>query len=629
MTAFAGLLLAAITITAADRLAMADRLFNKGAYQDALKEYVALYKGDDSVRDDLLFRLAECYRAVGRTADARRIYTLLVKKHPNSKFVARSRLMAAIAVDAGRQKEELLLLDSDSVPNDIRAAALYYLGIANNDAEKLARSIRLDPKGKYAPYAKLRRASILATSGDQKEKRDAVQLLTDIAFGPESEFSEDALYLAAATSYSDKKYRDAGNLLHRYLKSYPDGKHKSDVIRICAWCDYLQNKYADTLALCQRLESDDTVYLAAAAHYALAENELALGKFREYLQKYPTGRYRNEAELPLARLEFNEAEKSDDRQKLVDAAQRAANLSTLPADHLRLAWAYEKNSRFEDAVREYAAIAAANPGTREAAEAMYLKAMVDLREGRWNAADLALKEALDGKLEQRRVAEARYWRGIASVKLEHEEEGVRLLREALEAGLSLDMTREAKLIIADFEYNAGNVETAKAAYRELVANGAAARMSAKKAFMVGKLISSRECAKALIDSETPEWRQAGYALLGQIEEADSNFRSAMDAYRRAVDELVETDELPKTMLRLGVLETDNGDFDSAHKTLVKAVDLNKDDVLARAEAYLNLAKVAAGKHNREEASGYATVVATLFDKTPFAAEAERILEENR
>ena len=33
-----------------------------------------------------------------------------------------------------------------------------------------------------------------------------------------------------------------------------------------------------------------------------------------------------------------------------------------------------------------------------------------------------------------------------------------------------------------------------------------------------------------------------------------------------------------------------------------------------------------GKGDKETAVGYATVVATLFDRTPFAAEAQRMLE---
>lgn len=630
MSVVSAIFLAAMAITPADRLAMADRRFNQRDYATAFKEYQALYRSGEQVNDGLLFRLAECRRAQDNQTDARRYYQVLLKKYPNSKHASQARLMSALAVAGETRRTELLLLDSDSSPADIRAAALYYLALDDNDPEKLQRAIKLDPNGKYAPHAKLRRASILASSGNAKEKRDAVELLTGIAFGHDEDsrkFAEDALYLAAATSYSDKKYRDAGNLLHRYLRSYPGGKYEKDVVKICAWCDYMQGKYTDTLALCVQEESDDTAYLTGASHYALGENELALKDFRGYLQKYPAGRYRNEAELPLARLEFGEAEKAGDMAKMVDAAQRGAKLGGIASDCLRLAWAYERAGRVDDAMREYIAVADRFPGTKEASEAMYLKAMIDLRERRWNAADLALKEALGNKLEPRRIPEAKYWRGIASVQLEHVEEGVALLKEAIEGGISLDMTREAKLIIADHDYNSGRIEEAKARYRELVASGAAERMNAKKALMVGKLIDSKECAKALADSESPEWRQAGWALLGHIEEAEKNYQAAIDAYRRADAELVETDELPAAVLRLGVLEVGNGEFDCAEKTLVKAVDLNKEDVLARAEAYLGLAKVAAGKGDKETAVGYATVVATLFDRTPFAAEAQRMLEE--
>lgn len=628
MSIFTAIVVAAMAITPSDRMAMADRRFNQGDYETALKEYTALRRGGMKT-DELLYRTAECYRALGQRASSRTVYQAMIRSFPASPHIPHARLMSALAVEGKARREELLLLDSDSTPANIRAAALYYLAIEDGDAVKFQRSLELDPNGKYAPHARMRRASILAVSGSDKEKEVAVQLLTDIAFGADSrlaEFAEDAYYLAAATSYSSKSYKSAGNMIHRYLQNYPDGKYKADLVKVGAWCDYLQGKYADALVLCGRQECDDTAYLMGACHYALGEKELALADFRSYLKKYPSGRYINEAELPLARLECLEAEKSGDMQTFVAAALRAAKLGSLPSDSLRLAWAYEKAGRTDDALKEYVGVADRFPGTREASEAMYLKAMIDLRARRWSAADLALKEALGNKLDERRIPEAKYWRGIASVQLEHAEEGVALLKEALASGLSLDMTREARLIIADFDYNAGRIEEAKAAYRELVANGAADRMSAKKTLTVGKLIDSKECARALTDSEAPEWRQAGWALLGRIEESGKNYQAAIEAYRKAVEELVETEELPPVMLRLGVLETGNGEFDRAEKTLVKAVDLNKEDALARAEAYLNLAKVALGKNDRESAEGYATVVATLFDKTPFAEEARKMLE---
>ena len=104
MSLLCTLLLAAISITAGDRLAMADRLFNKGAYEDALKEYKVIYRNDGSDKDDLLYRLAECYRALGSGVESRRIYLLLVKNFPASKYAHRSRLMAALAVEGPARK---------------------------------------------------------------------------------------------------------------------------------------------------------------------------------------------------------------------------------------------------------------------------------------------------------------------------------------------------------------------------------------------------------------------------------------------------------------------------------------------------------------------------------------------
>ena len=65
---------AALAVAPADRLALADRLFNRGAYADARAEYAAL-KGESSLAaDDLLYRLAECDRALSRPEDARVSY---------------------------------------------------------------------------------------------------------------------------------------------------------------------------------------------------------------------------------------------------------------------------------------------------------------------------------------------------------------------------------------------------------------------------------------------------------------------------------------------------------------------------------------------------------------------------
>ena len=69
MTALA-LLVAAVTVLPADRLAMADRLFNRGEYAAARAEYAALSGEKSLSAEEVLYRLAECDRALGRSADA-------------------------------------------------------------------------------------------------------------------------------------------------------------------------------------------------------------------------------------------------------------------------------------------------------------------------------------------------------------------------------------------------------------------------------------------------------------------------------------------------------------------------------------------------------------------------------
>jgi tetratricopeptide (TPR) repeat protein len=203
------------------------------------------------------------------------------------------------------------------------------------------------------------------------------------------------------------------------------------------------------------------------------------------------------------------------------------------------------------------------------------------------------------------------------------------LREALKKGLSLDQSREARLITADCDWAGGRTNEAKAVYAELVREGAVSRMSAAKTLAVGKLLGGEEariCARRLTAGDSAEWRQAGYALLGATEEKSGAYAAAIEAYRRCAAEPCRTEDLPRAVARLGALEAAAGEFDAARETLSRAVRLNEHDVEARAQSYLHLAEVAVRQNRIRDARAYATVVTTLFDKTPFAAGAEEILK---
>ena len=640
MNLFAGIsaaLMAVLAVAPSDRMAMADRLFNRGRYAEAQIEYAALV-GEKAIQEDaLLYRLAECERARGNSAAARQKYGELLTKYPASELAARARLYRALAGTPEEQEKELPLLDVDDVEASLRATALYHLGVARKAAKDLEKCLSLEPKGKYAPYAKLHLAGLLEKNGDDASVRRAVGLYLDVAFGSETNLTEEALYLAAAASYRGKRYGEASSLIKRYLRKYPKGKHTTELTYMCAWCSYLTGKYADALTMCEAVQKDanETIkdgatYIKALATYS-GVNKVAAQKLLEsYLTEFPRGAYRENAEATLARVEFETARQAGDNAKMIESLKRVVARSKASGDRLLLAWAYEKAGQTAEATQEYAALAKDFPGTSDAAEAMYRKAMTDLREERWCAADLALQEALaGGKLAARLKSEAFYWRGFAAVRLGHEAEGAAFLQEALKGGLTLDQTREAHLLLADNDYRAGRIDAAKNAYRKLVQEGALERMGAAKILAVGKLLGGEEsklCAQALIKLDSPEWRQCGYALLGTFEQSKGEFASAINSYRKCLAEKCTTEDVPTVALQLGALETRAGEWDKAQATLKRAVELNAKNATARAKAYLNLARVSKEKGDITHARSYATVVTELFEDSPSAAPAADLLK---
>ena len=184
-------------------------------------------------------------------------------------------------------------------------------------------------------------------------------------------------------------------------------------------------------------------------------------------------------------------------------------------------------------------------------------------------------------------------------------------------------------MIADCDYRGGRIELAKKAYFALVKEGACERMSAARILTVGKLVGGAEaeiCAKALAGNDAPEWRQAGWTLLGECEEKREAYAAAIESYRKALAEKVRTETAAVAALRLGKLEFRAGEFERAEATLKNAIALNAADAAARADAYLTLAQVSGAKGDWKSAVSYATVITSLFEGTASCAEARKIIE---
>ena len=569
---------------------MADKMFAKGLYAEAAREYAAL-KGEKTVSaDDVTFRLAECDRLLGREKEALAVY------------------------------DRLLLKD---IPKAMRAVALYRVACVRNDIALFQECEKTDPRGRYAVFARLKRALLLAKSEKPEARREATGLFLELAMSPEKSVAEEALYAAATLAYGDKRWNEAAILFGRLAKDYPDTPRAAAARVPRAWSAFLSGRHTDCLIACGEETGDDLSYLRGAALLALDRREQGLAELTKYLERHPQGRYRAAAETPVQRAQFDAAVKRGDTAAAVQAAKLAAAASDAPADALRLAWAHERAGAADAARTAYRRIAERWPDDPAAGEALYANALADLRAGNWSAGDLALEETLKRFPKLPHRGEALYWRGVAAIRLGHEAEGVQRLDEALALGLTLDQTREANLLIADADARAGRTAEAAKRYATLLTTGAADRLTAVHLATVIRLLAEHAeweaayvGARALAArSSDPAFVQIAAAREGQALEGLSRSDEALAAYRRAFAVTAETEEGAAAAVALGQLEYRKGDYGAAEKTLEDAIARNAGPtgLKARAKAYRILADVCRAKGEALKAKGYETVLKELFN----------------
>ena len=584
------LVASSLALAPSDRLKMADRMFAKGLYAEAAREYASLDGAKSVSQDDIAFRIAECDRMLGRE-------------------------------DAAIERYGKLVLHD--IPASMRAVALYRLACAKNDAALFAECERIDPDGKYAPYARLKRAVLLSKSERPEARREATGLFLELAASSNKSVAEEAVYAAATLAYGDRRWKEAAILFARLGKIAPDGARASAARVPYAWSAFLAGRHTECLAVCGDSAEDDFAYLRGAALLALDRKDQGLAELEKYLETHPQGRYRTAAEPPVERAKFSAAVKKGDAAAAVQAARLAAAASGKPSDALRLAWAHENAGAADEARAEYGRIIRKWPDDPAAGEALFANALADMRAGNWGAGDLALEDALKRFPSFPRRNEALYWRGVAAVQLGHEAEGEARLKEALELGLPLDLTREANLLVADADARAGRTAEAAKRYAKQLETGASDRMSAARLASVVRLLAAHGEWKPVIAgaralaarSGDPAYSQTAAALEGRALEALSRSEEAVAAYRRAFAVKADTEEGAAAALALGILEFRRGEYDAAERTLEDAVARNSgpDGTRARARAYRTLADVCRARGEALKAKGYETVLKELFD----------------
>lgn len=462
-------------VDVSDRLQLADGLFRRSLFDLAAREYQALAVNPQLIeRDSVIFRLAECYRRLGKPIEAEKAYRELVELCPQSPQVPRAQLQRALILmergGAGALEEAVKALEPLTAVGqavEVRSAALYHKA---ETLEKLKRpmealacyeALRKEfAETEYGVFSALRSAWILGQSDKKEDKRRALGIYLELTYGSKnSKVAEEACYFAAQVSLVDEKFQESADLFKLLRTKYPDSPRIKDGALAAAWAYYYCGRYQEGSEILDLIIADtahpsreEVLYVKANCLRELSQNDAAVEFYRQQLavapngrlaQKanyemlttlYRTGKYKetldaiaaftNPGDALLDNVLWMQAEaalKTDQPETVIQSCRSLVERcpgSPLVKDALyRLGWMLQKQGAWEEASAWFLKVAATYPDDPLAATSLYASGVCLTRLNQSEAALRDWTALLTKYPESALVAETLYQKAIEEVRI--------------------------------------------------------------------------------------------------------------------------------------------------------------------------------------------------------------------
>lgn len=421
---------AAIAAPGFEQVRLADGLFARGMYELALREYVGVVDQPGATNGEaMIYRMAECYRELGRNSEASAAYDRVITGFPETVYAQRAAIrQAESAVAEGRFEDAAVLLRTraeGSLDISLRPAWRYYRAHAENQrghpkiAEPIFRRlIEEDGGSPYASFARLELAELLqAANPASPEIRTLLEQETKAATS--SPVSRQAAMCLAAHLYSQKDFADSADL---YLKIIKDDATQADAVRPYAvWSSFKAGRWEESLRLSSSLASCDGLYVRANSLRQLGRTNDARKTYGELLSAYPTNSLSNAARYEAAALALRVGDFSE-------AALFAAQVKPTAALGEDILWiqaeAARGEGRTEDAVRYYDQLYRDYPRGGKVVGARMQAARLLLESGRWEESSDRYRAIARDPAGHDRAADALFASAYARVQLKQPAEAV-------------------------------------------------------------------------------------------------------------------------------------------------------------------------------------------------------------
>jgi len=456
-----------------DRLQLADGLFRRSLFDLAAREYQSLAANPKlAERDSVLYRLAECYRRVGKQSEAEAVYKKLVELCPDSPHVPRAQLQRAlILMELGGNSltdalKALELLTTADHSIDVRSAALYHKGEVFEKMKKTVEALacyellsKNFAETDYGIYAALRSAWILSQSAKKEDQRRALGIYLGLTYeAKDKKVAEEACFFAAQVSLLGEKFEDSADLFKRLRTKYPDSARVKEGALAAAWACFYCGRYQEGSKIIDLVIDDpnqpaleELCYVKANCLRELSQNDEAVAFYdrqikiapngrlvsKAYYEKmttlYRTGKYqetldaiagfKNPADDQMDKILWMQADaalKIGQAETVIQSCRTLVGKcpkSPLAKDALyRLGWMLQKQSAWEEASSWFLKVAASYPDDPLAATALYASGICLTR---LNQSEAALRDwtALLSKYpESPVVAETLYQKAMEEVR---------------------------------------------------------------------------------------------------------------------------------------------------------------------------------------------------------------------
>ena len=264
-------------------------------------------------------------------------------------------------------------------------------------------------------------------------------------------------------------------------------------------------------------------------------------------------------------------------------------------------------------------------------EALYQKALVELRIKDFRAAALSLDELLSRYVKSERYAEAAFWRGSLASQDENLQRAEQLLKTAVERKLPESIDREARLQLGIVLFKLGREEEAAACFQPLLNLEMQQKIDPERLIWLAEFQLSRKnpqaalmAAQVLLDKWPGDVRkQTAHALRAKVFEQQGDFVKAAVEYRTALSINVRGSYAADAAYALAEIlfkEHKYGEAEGYYKTTADFTPASE-QVSLRARAYAGLMRTAVLLKKDEDAVRYAMTLAILFDDAELVPEA--------